>query len=101
MKVLVTCPPMIGLIDKFKPLFSEKGINVDCPNVVQTLSVDELKSLVQSIERLVPNYISISHDNIVSLSVPPEKILNAINQTFATDVPMEFRDIYINAYSPL
>jgi len=64
-------------------------------------SIDELKSLVQSIERLVPNYISISHDNIVSLSVPPEKILNAINQTFATDVPMEFRDIYINAYSPL
>ena len=46
MKVLVTCPPMIGLIDKFKPLFSEKGIDVDCPNVVQTLSVDELKSLV-------------------------------------------------------
>jgi len=46
MKVLVTCPPVIGLIDKFKPLFSEKGIDVDCPNVVQTLSVDELKSLV-------------------------------------------------------
>jgi len=64
-------------------------------------SFESLKSLVQSLERLVPNYISISHDNIVSLSVPPEKILNAINQTFATDVPMEFRDIYINAYSPI
>ncbi|MEI7513343.1 MAG: hypothetical protein WCJ74_01845, partial [bacterium] len=62
-------------------------------------SIDSLKSLVESIERLVPNYISISHDNIVSLQVPPDKILNAINQTFATDVPSEFRDIYINAFS--
>ena len=62
-------------------------------------SIDSLKSLVESIERLVPNYISISHDNIVSLQVPPDKILNAINQTFATDVPSEFRDIYINAFA--
>jgi len=44
--VLVTCPPMIGLIDRFKPLFSEQGIEVDCPTVVQTLSVEELKILV-------------------------------------------------------
>jgi len=62
-------------------------------------SLDNLKSLVQSLERLVPNYISISTDNIVSLQVPPEKILNAINLTFATEVPSEFRDIYINAFS--
>jgi len=46
MKVLVTCPPMIGLIETFKPVFSAKGIEVDCPHVVQTLSVEELKSLV-------------------------------------------------------
>jgi hypothetical protein len=62
-------------------------------------SIDDLKSLVQSLERLVPNYISISHDNIVSLQVPPDKILHAINQTFATDIPSEFQDIYINAFS--
>lgn len=69
--------------------------------VLKEHSIDDLKSLVLSLERLVPNYISISHDNIVSISVPPEKILNAINQTFAIDVPLEFRDIYINAYSPI
>lgn len=63
-------------------------------------SVDDLKSLVQSIERLVPNYITISHDNIVSLQVPPDKILNAIHQSLPTEVPPEFRDIYINAFSP-
>lgn len=62
-------------------------------------SFESLKSLVQSLERLVPNYISISPDNIVSLQVPPDKILNAINQTFVTDVPVEFRDIYIKAYA--
>jgi hypothetical protein len=62
-------------------------------------SIDDLKSLVQSLARLVPNYISISSDNIVSLQVPPNKILTAINQTFATEVPAEFRDIYINAFS--
>lgn len=67
--------------------------------VLKKHSVDSLKTLIQSIERLVPNYISISHDNILSLNVPPDKILTAINQTFATDVPVEFRDLYINAFS--
>jgi hypothetical protein len=62
-------------------------------------SIDELKSLVLSLERLVPNYISLSHDNIVSLQVPPDKILKTINQLFATDIPPEYREIYINAFS--
>lgn len=46
MKVLVTCPPMLRSIDRFKPLFAAKGIEIFCPDVVQTLSVEELKSLV-------------------------------------------------------
>lgn len=46
MKVLVTCPPMLRLIDEFKPIFNAKGIEIFCPDVVQTLSVEELKSLV-------------------------------------------------------
>jgi len=46
MKILITCPPMLGLIDEFKPIFRAKGIELNCPNVVQTLSVDELKKLV-------------------------------------------------------
>ena len=43
MKILITCPPMLGQISKFKSLFSEKGIDICCPEVVQTLSVDALK----------------------------------------------------------
>jgi D-3-phosphoglycerate dehydrogenase len=46
MKVLVTCPPMLGLIDEFRPLFEERNIEIHCPEVLQTLSVDELKQLV-------------------------------------------------------
>ncbi|MBW4549825.1 MAG: phosphoglycerate dehydrogenase [Aphanocapsa sp. GSE-SYN-MK-11-07L] len=46
MKVLITCPPMLNLINEFKPIFESKGIDLFCPNVVQTLSEDELVSLV-------------------------------------------------------
>jgi D-3-phosphoglycerate dehydrogenase len=46
MKVLVTCPPMLGMIDSFRPLFEKHGIEVTAAKVVQTLSVEELKELV-------------------------------------------------------
>ncbi len=46
LQVLVTCPPMLGMIDAFRPLFAEKGVGVTTPEVVQTLSEDELKALL-------------------------------------------------------
>ncbi len=46
MKVLVTCPPMLGMIDSFRPIFAQHGVEVTAPKVVQTLSVAELKELV-------------------------------------------------------
>lgn len=46
MKVLVTCPPMLGMIDSFRPIFQKHGVEVTAPKVVQTLSVEELKQLV-------------------------------------------------------
>ena len=46
MKILVTCPPMLGMIDHFKPLFEKYGMAVTAPKVVQTLSVEELKQLL-------------------------------------------------------
>lgn len=45
-KVLVTCPPMLGLIDEFRHFFAEKSIDLHCPPVKQTLSVEELKELL-------------------------------------------------------
>lgn len=46
MRVLLTCPPMIGMKESFLPLFEAKGIELYCPNVVQTLSEDELIALL-------------------------------------------------------
>lgn len=46
MKVLVTCPPMLGMIDTFRPLFAKHGVEVTAAKVVQTLSVEELVQLV-------------------------------------------------------
>lgn len=46
MKVLVTCPPMLGMIDALRDEFDEAGFDVHAPKVVQTLSEDELVELV-------------------------------------------------------
>ncbi len=46
MRVLVTCPPMLGMIDSFRPVFEQHNIELSAPNVVQTLSVEELKEIV-------------------------------------------------------
>lgn len=37
---------MLGMIDTFSPLFKEHGIEVTAPEVIQTLSVEELKEIV-------------------------------------------------------
>jgi D-3-phosphoglycerate dehydrogenase len=44
-RVLVTCPPMLGLIDEFQGAFREKGLECVPAKVTQVLSVDELKQL--------------------------------------------------------
>jgi D-3-phosphoglycerate dehydrogenase len=46
MRVLLTCPPMLGMKESFRPLFTAKGIELHCPEVVQTLSEDELIALL-------------------------------------------------------
>jgi len=61
-------------------------------------SIEDLRTLAQSLERLVPGFINIAND-VLSLQAPPEKILQAINHTFATDIPPEFMDVYLKAFS--
>lgn len=46
MRVLITCPPMLGKIDDLRHLFDQKQVDMFCPAVVQTLSEDELVGLV-------------------------------------------------------
>jgi D-3-phosphoglycerate dehydrogenase len=46
MKILVTCPPMLRAMDHYRARFTEKGIEVVMPEVVQVLTEDELVALV-------------------------------------------------------
>ena len=46
MKVIVTCPPMLGMIDEFRPLFEARGVELTPAKVVQILSEDELCALL-------------------------------------------------------
>src|SRR3546814_12128869 len=42
LRVLVTCPPMLGLFDEFVPTFAAHGLAADAAQVVQILTEDEL-----------------------------------------------------------
>lgn len=50
MKVLVTCPPMLGLIEEFRPEFKAKGIDLLTPDIVQTLSEEELMEILPTVD---------------------------------------------------
>ena len=45
-RVLLTCPPMRGLVDLFRPRFEQAGIDLDLPPMVQTMTEDELVELL-------------------------------------------------------
>ena len=45
-RVLITCPPMLGMIAELQPMLSKTGWDTHCPDVVQTLSEDELIALL-------------------------------------------------------
>lgn len=45
-RILITCPPMLRMIDAFRPEFARRGAELHCPQVVQTLSEEELLELV-------------------------------------------------------
>ncbi|MEY4718213.1 MAG: hypothetical protein RL563_831 [Pseudomonadota bacterium] len=46
MKALVTCPPMLGMIDEFIPMAAKQGIELVPAKVTQTLSEEELIKLL-------------------------------------------------------
>ncbi|WP_417766213.1 phosphoglycerate dehydrogenase [Spongiibacter tropicus] len=50
MKILVTCPPMLGMKEQFVPLLESMGFEAVCPEVTQTLSVEELIELVPTVD---------------------------------------------------
>lgn len=50
MRVLVTCPPMLGLIDEFIPAFKAKGLECVPAKVTQVMTEDELKAIVPQMD---------------------------------------------------
>lgn len=50
MRVLVTCPPMLGRIDHYRARFTAAGVELETPNVVQTLSETELVKLLPEMD---------------------------------------------------
>ena len=62
--------------------------------------VEDLKTLVQSIERLVPNYVHLT-DDIISLNTTPDKIMETINKAYTSDVPLEYMQLYLDYYEQM
>lgn len=50
LKILVTCPPMLGMREQFLPYIEKYDVEVVCANVVQTLSEKELIELLPSFD---------------------------------------------------
>jgi D-3-phosphoglycerate dehydrogenase len=50
LRILCTCPPMIGAIDSLRDEFARRGAEADCPEFRQTLSECELIDLVPQYE---------------------------------------------------
>jgi D-3-phosphoglycerate dehydrogenase / 2-oxoglutarate reductase len=50
MKILITCPPMLGLKSEFIPLIESYGCEAICPNFTQTMSEDELVKILPSVD---------------------------------------------------
>ncbi len=46
MKILITCPPMIQSIERYRSRFVDRQVDYFCPNVLQTLTEEELLALV-------------------------------------------------------
>ncbi len=60
-------------------------------------SEQQLKMIVESLEKLVPGFVNINND-VISIQAHPDKILNEINKTFSANVPAEFLEIYFEAF---
>ena len=50
MKIMVTCPPMLGMIDEFRDIFERAGVTLVTPKVVQILTEEELMKLLPGMD---------------------------------------------------
>ena len=65
---------------------------------LKDISSDRIKVITQSLETIVPEYISLQNEEI-SLQNTPEIILKAINErSSGSDIPFEFRNMFLDAF---
>lgn len=50
MKILVTCPPMLGMREQFIPILESMGHEVICPDFVQVMTEEALCNLVPTVD---------------------------------------------------
>lgn len=74
------------------------AVRVSDPYLQKNYSKEQLKTLIESLEKLMPNYIGIDQDEIISMNVRPDKILSTLGQIYTSEVPLEFRDAYLKAF---
>jgi hypothetical protein len=93
MKFLVTCPPMLGMIDHFQLLFEQHGMGMTAPKVVQTMDVELLP--MDSYLRQQPRCIFGSHnvantaDALVRTSkIGVGKLVDSLNISLARKNPI-------------
>lgn len=66
---------------------------------LKNITSDEIRTLIQSIKTIVPNFISFENDEI-SLQNTPDIIMTHLNQISSdSNIPFEFRDIFIEAFN--
>ena len=78
---------------------SLKALRYAVPEL-KNYQVEELKTLVQSIERLVPNYVHLT-DDIISMNTTPDKIMETINKAYTSNVPLEYMQLYLDYYGQM
>jgi len=79
-------PPTISAIRQKHPKLNAMGIL-------------EIRSMVQSLERFVGDYISLKRDDVISLNQTPDKIMQSINhQMNGSEIPPEYREAFLEYF---
>ncbi|MFA5115765.1 MAG: ATP-binding protein [Candidatus Omnitrophota bacterium] len=84
------------LMKEDKEVIELAGIRLSHPEL-KKYRKEDIKSLVNSLEILVGNLISLKGE-MVSIQAPPEKILECINKVVTTEIPHEFTEVYMKFF---
>jgi len=79
-------PPTIAAIRQLDPKLKAMGIL-------------EIRTMVQSLERFVGDYISLNGEDVVSLNQTPDKIMQSINhQMTSSQIPIQFQESFLRYF---